>query len=208
VRAAGSGCAVRSLRDGLAMTLDLGADVVLLDCIRTSEEAHLAMRAAASGRLLLAAIPGTRARSFLPHLSGLGISREHMAQHLELVIAQCLVPALCRQCALPDDSAQVRSVLAQPANTWLSMEAAQPQRARADGCAACRGTGYHGRVMVYELIAFDGATRAIVEEGAKGLELEQQLLGNGRGIWDQGIRLMTRGRISLASLRAAIAEPQ
>lgn len=132
--------------------------------------------------------------------------RPEFSRRLSLVVAQRLVRRLCPQCARPDHSPEVRHALARAANTWLHGQALNPASANPRGCANCRGTGYHGRALVYEVLEVDAPVRTMIEEGAPHAILEQRLQSEGRSLWDHGIRLLAAGQISLDSLRESICE--
>jgi len=186
-------------------------DVIFLDVLPAGASGaaylHQATMAVAEGTLVVLALRAERALHTLGSLRVQGVLPADLAPHLLLVMAQRLVRRLCRYCAQPDDSAELRAVLARAANSWLREGALRGARAHPAGCAQCGGSGYHGRALLYELLEIDAGVRAMIEEGVGQIELEQRLLVDGRSIWDQGIRLLARGKISLAALRAALREP-
>ena len=182
-------------------------DVLYIDPLNSPVLAGHALRAAASGRMILATLEGARAHEAPAHLAELGVPLAGLYRQLRMVLAQRLVPTLCQQCALPDTSRSVRSILAGPGNSFLAGEGAQPRRAAPQGCPQCHGTGYRGRALLYEMLVLDTASRALLESGVGPLALEQALLSDGRSLWDQGVRLVYRGQTSLAALRSVLAEP-
>jgi general secretion pathway protein E len=172
------------------------------DCLR-----GLSGAVAAGWRILL---PATleRAHHAFDHFDALGVAPAQMARQLSLVLAQRLARTLCRECAQPDDSAELRAAVARAANSWLDGQPIQARRASAAGCARCRGTGYRGQTLLYELLELDARMRALAADKANAAEMEQNALADGHSLWDQGIRQVAGGAISLASLRAALREPR
>jgi len=135
-----------------------------------------------------------------------GVPLDAVSRHLLLVMAQRLVPRLCSACRRPDDSPELRAALARASNSWLADTHIAAAQAHAPGCGQCRG-GVAGRVLVYEWLPADAGVRAMIEAGAIGLELEQALFADGRSLWDEGLRQVACGQISLAHLRQAVREP-
>ena len=159
------------------------------------------------GRRVFACLTLERAAHVFGHFRQRGLSPAALARDLLLVLAQQRVRRLCTACREPDHSADVRNVLAQAANSWLEDTVRETFSARPGGCPRCSGTGYAGCALAYELLAVDSAVRAMAEQDAVGLDMEQALFSDGRSLWDQGLRLVARGTSSLAALRAAVREP-
>jgi type II secretory ATPase GspE/PulE/Tfp pilus assembly ATPase PilB-like protein len=182
-------------------------DVLLFDAALSAPCARLLLQAATRGCLVLAALPAERAHHAFLHFRALGIAPRELAAVLAFVIAQRLARTLCPSCAEPDASEAVRRATAQAANSWLAGLPLRPSRARQGGCAACSGRGWSGRHLLYEVLEVDGGVRAMAEDDAVGVEMEQLLLAGGRGLWDHGLRRLAEGRLSLEGLRAAVRDP-
>jgi type II secretory ATPase GspE/PulE/Tfp pilus assembly ATPase PilB-like protein len=118
-------------------------DIMLVGETRDAETAQLAIRAALTGHLVLSTLHTNDALAAVPRLRDLGIEPFLLAAALRLVAAQRLVRRLCPECKAPH-----------PEHARLAeqhgIEGAQ--FFRAVGCAACRGSGYRGRLGVYEVI--------------------------------------------------------
>jgi hypothetical protein len=189
----------------------LAPDVLFLDVLPfnapTADFMRQALVAVGEGVLVLLALRGERAQHVFASLRTLGVPPADLAPHLSGVLAQRLVRRLCPHCAQPDDSAELRGVLARAANSWLREGTPRGARADPSGCAHCGGRGTRGHALLYEWLEVDAGVRAMIEEGIVGQELEQRMLADGRAIWDQGIRLLARGEVALAALREALREP-
>jgi type II secretory ATPase GspE/PulE/Tfp pilus assembly ATPase PilB-like protein len=183
-------------------------DVIMVGEIRSAEAARLTIQAAQTGHLVLSTLHVDRAHHVLGRFRGLGVDPGELADHLSLVVAQRLVRKLCRSCARPDASDDLKRSMASATNSWLEGEAVRAASPRAGGCANCNGTGYRGRTLVYELIEVDARVRGLIEAGVGALEIEQRLFADGRSLWDQGLRLVARGITSLAALRESVREPR
>jgi hypothetical protein len=196
-----------------------------LQCVAPPQQAQSALKVIGANMpdALLADYPDTTA--VLPDLLALNthgctvltpasLDRAHhvlgwqpgVARALSVVVAQRLARRLCPHCARQDISQETRHVLARAANTWLHGQALNPCSANPRGCAACRGTGYQGRALIYELLDIDPAARALINEGGPSGVLDQRLQAEGRSMWDHGVRLLAAGQVSLDALREAVAE--
>jgi len=122
-------------------------DVILVGEMRDAETAQAAFDAAATGHLVLTTLHVTTVFGVVPRLRPMGLSPQVIAENLKLVINQRLVRKLCTNC-------RAEAPFSDPECEWLGL----PQGTlgyRAMGCARCRGTGFHGRLPLYELLAVD-----------------------------------------------------
>jgi type II secretory ATPase GspE/PulE/Tfp pilus assembly ATPase PilB-like protein len=185
-----------------------GPDLLVLDPAPSPAAVRRAIASIPVGRRVFSSLSLERAAHVFGHFRALGLSPALLARDLQLVIAQRLVCRLCPACRQADRSAALRGAMAQAANSWLSDTVWEACAARPGGCVQCTGTGSAGHALAYELMVVDTGVRALAEQGAIGLEMEQALFADGRSLWDHGLRLVARGMCSLAALRAAIREPR
>lgn len=187
-------------------------EAVLLAEIDSYEMAQTVLRAALAGCRVFSAMEGGRAYHAFARFRAWGVAPADLADQLLLVVAQRRVRALCRHCAVLDESEAVREALARATDGWQSpLGAREPmdvRMAKSGGCSHCGGEGYRGQAMVYEWIEVDSAVRSLIEEGVAATELERRLLSDGRCLWDRGLRLIANGRTSLDALRASVREPR
>jgi len=162
---------------GLRALLRQDPDVVMVGEIRDRETADMAVRAALVGRLMLSSLHTNDAPSAVPRLLDMGIEPYLLASTLSLVIGQRLVRRLCDQCrethtadsdllaalAAREDwpgvmiGLRARGILSA---TSTGLSGLQVFRGR--GCAKCHGTGYRGRLALFEVLAFDESLRRLV----------------------------------------------
>lgn len=201
------GLSRKQLRATVARLMAEDPGVLLLDVAGVRLPMRRLLAAAESGWLVFAPVAMERAVHVFGHYRARGIAPADLARSLQLVLAQRLVRTLCDHCAQPDDTAELRSVVARAANTWLRAESVGARSARPGGCERCGGSGHRGRALLYEVLEVGAGVRAMAGEGLIGQEMELSALGEGRSLWDHGIRLLARGRVSLRTLRAALREP-
>lgn len=131
-------------------------DVLMVGEMRDAETAEIAVQAAMTGHLVLSTLHTNDAVSALARLLDLKIESYLVAATLEGVLAQRLVRKTCPECReryRPDP--QAVALLAQRPVGRLTLE-------RGKGCPACRGTGYHGRIGIFELLPVTEAIKYAV----------------------------------------------
>ncbi len=147
---------------GLRAVLRQDPDVVLVGEIRDLETAELAMRAALTGHLVLATLHTNDAASAPTRLVDMGIAPYLVASALELVVAQRLLRSPCPTCSesrQPSEETLISLGLSLP-----DLIDAKPVSGR--GCAACAGSGYRGRIGVFELLHVTPPVRRALLDGA------------------------------------------
>ncbi|MBI1809164.1 MAG: Flp pilus assembly complex ATPase component TadA [Gemmatimonadetes bacterium] len=163
-------------------------DVMLVGEIRDGETAAIATQAALTGHLVLSTLHTNDAAGALTRLRELGVEPYLVASTVEAVLAQRLVRVVCRACAeqvAPGDAA-----LAALGATRGEL----PLVTRGRGCDECRGSGYHGRVGIYELLVMDEPLRKALLAGADATALRALALAGGmRSLRDDGRRLVALG---------------
>jgi type II secretory ATPase GspE/PulE/Tfp pilus assembly ATPase PilB-like protein len=158
-------------------------DVLLVGETRDAETAQLAIRSALTGHLVLSTLHTNDAPSAVPRLRDLGVESFLIAASLRLVAAQRLVRRLC-ECKQTH-----------PENDRLRTEHRIPDAGfhLAVGCPKCRGTGYRGRLAIYEVIP---ATKlsALIERDAPLAELTAMREREGiLSLWQHGLLRAAQG---------------
>jgi general secretion pathway protein E len=141
-------------------------DVVMLGEMRDPETAEVAVQAAMTGHVVFSTLHTNDAVGAIPRLVDLGVAPYLIAATLEGVLAQRLVRRICDDCRVADD----------PDPALLALVAGQQSRdgvrcMRGVGCPACRGTGYRGRVGIFELFALHDETKHAIVNGASRADL-------------------------------------
>jgi MSHA biogenesis protein MshE len=124
-------------------------DIVLVGEMRDHETAQIGLRAAMTGHLVLSTLHTNDAVSSPIRLIDMGVPRFMVAMSLLAVIAQRLVRVVCESCVQP-------SIPEPFEQAWLKLELGdtldQHSFVRGRGCTHCNGTGYQGRIGIYELL--------------------------------------------------------
>jgi len=150
-------------------------NIILVGEIRDFETAEIAVKAALTGHLVLSTLHTNDAPSTINRLMNMGIEPFLVASSLNLVCAQRLVRRLCTNCKEPEDVP--RAALEQIG--FGPDDAEQVKAFRGRGCDKCNGTGYRGRVGLYEVMDITDELRELVLVGASALELRRKAVEDG-----------------------------
>jgi type IV pilus assembly protein PilB len=150
-------------------------NIILVGEIRDFETAEIAVKAALTGHLVLSTLHTNDAPSTINRLMNMGIEPFLVASSLNLVCAQRLVRRVCANCKEPDDVPL--PALEQIGFSPEDAKAIKPFRGK--GCDKCNGTGYKGRVGLYEVMEITDELRELVLVGASALELRRKAVEEG-----------------------------
>lgn len=142
-------------------------DVVMLGEMRDAETAEIAVQAAMTGHLVFSTLHTNDAISAIPRLIDLGVPPYLVAATLEGVLAQRLVRRICDQCRTPyDPPPEVAAMIA-------SRPVGRITLVRGAGCNACRGTGFRGRIGLFELYRIGDPEKDAIAQGASRATLRE-----------------------------------
>ncbi|MHC4946189.1 MAG: ATPase, T2SS/T4P/T4SS family [Planctomycetota bacterium] len=133
-------------------------DVVMIGEIRDDLSLDVALKSALTGHLVFSTVHTSDATSAPARLIHMGAPHYLVAATISLVMAQRLVRKLCTECKRPGE-------LDERAARFLDLEPGLPVRLPG-GCVACNGTGYSGRMGVFELFAASERIREMIVQGA------------------------------------------
>jgi type IV pilus assembly protein PilB len=154
---------------GLRSILRADPDVVMIGEIRDRETARTSVEAALTGHLVLATLHTNDAPAAVTRLTDMGVEPFLTASAVDCVIAQRLVRKLCERCNRPAevDERTLRE-LGFPVARFTDVKRNFHE---AVGCDRCGGTGYRGRIGVYEMMIVDEEIRRLILRGASGDEI-------------------------------------
>jgi type IV pilus assembly protein PilB len=150
---------------GLRSMMRADPDIMLVGEIRDAETARMAVEAALTGHLVLSTLHTNDAPTAISRLIDMGIEPFLVASAIECVVAQRLARRLCEQCRKPVTlTAEV--LRGNGFDAYQDVEAFEPV-----GCAMCSGTGYRGRLALYEVMQMSETirTQALAREPATAI---------------------------------------
>jgi type II secretory ATPase GspE/PulE/Tfp pilus assembly ATPase PilB-like protein len=153
---------------GLRAILRQDPDVVMVGEIRDSETAEIAIRAALTGHQVFSTLHTNDSTGAVTRLIDMGVEAFLISSSLEGVLAQRLVRRICNECRkeIMPDSSLINQI------TALSGRALTGPYYRGTGCDECRGTGYRGRIGIFELLPITNELRALILERRANAELK------------------------------------
>ncbi|NVK44515.1 MAG: type II secretion system ATPase GspE [Oceanospirillaceae bacterium] len=172
---------------GLRAMLRQDPDVLMVGEIRDAETAEVAIQASLTGHLVLSTLHTNSAVGAITRLRDIGIDAYLVASSLKGVLAQRLLRRLCPHCREPATiSADQARLLNRP-----SLEGHAAFEAR--GCDECGGSGYRGRVGIYELVQVDAELALLITRGAGEVEMQRHLRDRSRSLMDEACALIAQG---------------
>lgn len=177
---------------GLRSMLRADPDVIMVGEIRDRETAHIAVEAALTGHLVLTTLHTRDAPSALGRLIDMGIEPFLVSSAIDCIVAQRLVRLLCKHCKKPLKVSE--AVLAEH-----GLEGAEPFDAV--GCSRCGGSGYRGRLGVYEVMTVSEHIRALILERASVDVMVTVAVREGmRRLREDGLEKVREGLTSIAEV--------
>jgi type IV pilus assembly protein PilB len=150
-------------------------NIIMVGEIRDFETAEIAVKAALTGHLVLSTLHTNDAPSTISRLMNMGIEPFLVATSVNLIQAQRLVRRICKECKIEVHTPVEALVdIGFPAS-----EAKEIKTFKGAGCNACNGTGYKGRVGLYEVMEITDELRELILVGASGLELRRKAIEEG-----------------------------
>ena len=191
-------------RAGLTFAVALRAflrqdpDVIMVGEIRDLETADIAIKAAQTGHMVFSTLHTNDAPSTLTRLLNMGVAPFNIASAVNLITAQRLARRLCN-CKQPSDASF--DVLLAAGFSESDVGGWTPYRPV--GCERCAGSGYKGRVGVYQVMPVTEAIEAIILAQGTALEIEAQSRREGvRSLRESGLLKVRQGLTSLEEILA------
>jgi type II secretory ATPase GspE/PulE/Tfp pilus assembly ATPase PilB-like protein len=153
---------------GLRSILRQDPDVLMVGEIRDSETAEIAIRAALTGHQVFSTLHTNDSTGAVTRLVDMGVEAFLISSSLEGVLAQRLVRRICPMCKVeaPVDRAVSDKLHA------MGARRVEGVFYRGSGCEECRGTGYKGRIGIFELLAIGAELRELILQKRSNAELK------------------------------------
>jgi len=181
--------------NGLRSMMRADPDIIMVGEIRDKEAAQIAIEAALTGHLVLSTLHTNDAPTAVTRLTEMGVEPFLVASAIDCVVAQRLARTLCQSCKnrtilgagmLRDNGFSARH----------DIEAYEPV-----GCGRCGGSGYKGRIGLYEVMTLTEEIRKLTIARASADEINEVAVASGmRRLREDGLEKIRLGRTSLAEV--------
>ena len=182
---------------GLRSILRHDPDKIMVGEIRDPETASIAVQSALTGHLVFTTVHANNVYDVIGRFLHMNVDLYNFVSALNGVLAQRLVRLLCAECAEP----------AQPSAELLRESGIAPEDAGAylfragRGCRACRGTGFHGRTAVPELLVLNDELRELIVAREPIRKVKEAARRNGtRSLRESALDLVRDGRTTLEEI--------
>lgn len=186
---------------GLRATLRQDPDVILVGEIRDGETAGVAAQAALTGHLVFSSLHANGSVGAVVRLRDLGLDNFLIAATLRGVIAQRLLRRLCADCATSHPPTPSEAAYFTKHHLPVPDTVPDPE-----GCAACNGTGYAGRVGIFEMLEITEELRNAIDRGVSEMEMRHIGLDARETLVGQGLAEVAAGRTSLAETLRVVGD--
>jgi len=169
-------------------------DIIMVGEIRDLETAEIAVKAAQTGHMVMSTLHTNDAPATLTRLMNMGVPTFNIASSVLLITAQRLARRLCN-CKKPIDV---------PSKTLLDAGFTEADLDGSwtlfgpGGCERCKGTGYKGRVGIYQVMPVSEAIQRLIMSGAGEMDLAEQAAREGvKNLRESGLLKVKQGLTSL-----------
>jgi len=169
-------------------------DTIMIGEIRDFETAEIAVKAALTGHMVLSTLHTNDAASTITRMLNMGVEPFLVTASVNLVEAQRLLRKICAACKqpIPTPKEELRTLGAN------EQEIETARCTRGVGCGVCSGTGYKGRIAMYEVMTMSDPLKELVLQGASVAELKAEAIRRGmRTLRMSGIRKICEGTSSV-----------
>ncbi len=172
--------------NGLRAIVRQDPDIIMVGEIRDKETAEIAVNSAMTGHLVLSTLHTNDAATALPRLLDMDIEAFLIASTINVIVAQRLLRLICEKCryscALSKEDVSMIDMIAGMRAKIEKKYAKTLEKLtcyEGAGCKACSGSGYSGRVGIYEVLEMDDKIKKLVISHASSGEIIKQARKNG-----------------------------
>ena len=192
--------------NGLRSLLRQDPDYIFVGEIRDGETAAIAINAALTGHLVFSTLHTNSAAASLPRLFDMKVEPFLVASTVNLIIAQRLVRRICPHCRVSE------TVTAEDLEKYFTKETIaqhyipvgvkkEIRLYKGAGCRVCHGSGYLGRIGIYEVLSMSKAIRELTSSQADADTIYAKALEEGMiSMFDDGVTKIARGMTTIEEL--------
>ena len=151
-------------------------DIIMVGEVRDLETAQIAVKAALTGHLVLSTLHTNDAPSTVDRLINMGVETFLLISSINLIAAQRLVRRICEKCK---ESAEVSPEILINLGVDPAEVGAGFSTFHGRGCGNCNGTGYRGRLAIYEVMVMHEGLKELILRNASVVELKREAVKQG-----------------------------
>jgi type IV pilus assembly protein PilB len=193
--------------NGLRSIVRQDPDIIMVGEIRDSETANIAINAAMTGHLVLSTMHANTAATNLPRLIDMEIEPFLVASSVNIIIAQRLVRKVCTRCRESYELSKKKAIEKNFPEQVIEKVFKKKEKVRVfhgKGCKACVGTGFSGRIGIFEVLEMTDKIQKLVMEKANAGEINQAAIGYGMiTMLDDGIEKALLGFTTIGEVLRA-----
>ena len=183
-------------------------DIIMVGEIRDAETAKMAIQGALTGHMVFSTLHTNDTASTVTRLLDLEVEPFLLSSTFLGVMAQRLVRKICTHCKTETHLPPEQLELVDPELATRAQRSGQKFPVYyGQGCIHCRGTGYYGRVGVFELMPVDNTIRKLVNKGASSPEIYKAARADGMmSLRENALRKMAQGVTTFEEVMTVITE--
>ncbi|MDA0347167.1 MAG: ATPase, T2SS/T4P/T4SS family [Verrucomicrobia bacterium] len=185
---------------GLRAMLRQAPNIIMVGEIRDLETVEIAINASLTGHLVFSTLHTNDAPSAVSRLRDLGVAPFLISSSVRAIMAQRLVRRVCSECSEPVspsavDLASIEAMLEEAEHTeWRE----------GHGCSACRGTGYRGRIGIFEIMTITPEMESLIYSNGSLADIRSLAREQGmRTMREDGLRKAIRGQTTISEILSA-----
>jgi len=193
---------------GLRAIVRQDPNIILVGEVRDRETAEISVNAALTGHLLLSTFHANDAATAIPRLIDMGIEPFLLASTLQVVIAQRLARKICHSCrySLPTKTAIRELKTKAPLDRYLT---GITTLYAGKGCSACNGTGYSGRMALFEFLEVTPEMQDLIVTNPSTSQVEELARKQGcQPMFQDGVNKAKDGLTTMAEVVRVVAPPR
>ena len=172
-------------------------NIIMIGEIRDMETAEIAVNASLTGHLVFSTLHTNDAPSAVTRLIDIGVKPFLVASSTRAIVAQRLVRKICSNCKKPHEPTDRELMMLGPAAEQIR----QGSLYRGEGCNDCSGTGYKGRIGLFEIFLINDEVRHMIFEMVPASELRVKARELGmRTLREDGLRKVVAGQTTLEEI--------
>lgn len=189
---------------GLRALLRHDPDIIMVGEIRDGETAEIAVHAALTGHLVLSTLHTNDAAGTIPRILDMGVEAYLAASTINMVIAQRLVRKICGQCRMeykPDPAFMAKLT------EDFGSDTSRYRFFKGKGCSECGGSGFTGRIGIYEILPVTENIRALVVKKVSSDDIIAEAQKEGMiSMFEDGIDKVTNGMTTIEEVLHVVQE--